>query len=82
VERARDRRGRHREHIHARPQGFNLPLLVAGGSKLGVKLGQHLAFEQDKHPPLSNMLLSLAQKMGCETETFSDATGTLEGLVG
>jgi len=47
-----------------------------------VKLGHHLAFEQDKHPPLSNMLLSPAQKMGCETETFSDATGTLEGLVG
>ena len=34
-----------------------------------------------KHPPLSNMLLSLAQKVGCETEKFSDATGTLEGLV-
>jgi hypothetical protein len=60
----------------------NLPLLVAGGSKLGVKLGRHLAFEEDKHPPLSNMLLSLAQRVGCEAETFSDATGTLDGLVG
>jgi hypothetical protein len=54
---------------------------VAGGSKLGVKLGRHIAFEEDKHPPLSNVLLSLAQRVGCEGETFSDATGTLSELV-
>jgi hypothetical protein len=60
----------------------NLPLLVAGGSKLGVKLGRHLAFEDGAHPPLANLLLSLAQRVGCETERFSDATGTLDGLVG
>jgi hypothetical protein len=57
-------------------------LLVAGGSKLGVKLGRHLAFEDGAHPPLANLLLSLAQRVGCETEKFSDATGTLGGLVG
>jgi hypothetical protein len=60
----------------------NLPLLVAGGKKLGINLGRHLAFDEEKHPPLSNLLLSVAQAVGCETETFSDATGTLEGLVG
>ncbi|QDV29804.1 hypothetical protein Spb1_17210 [Planctopirus ephydatiae] len=59
----------------------NLPLLVAGGKKLGLKHGQHLAFNSDKHPPLSNVLLSLAQKMGVESDRFSDATGTLTGLV-
>lgn len=59
----------------------NLPLLVAGGAKLGVRLGRHLAFEEDKHPPLSNLLLSLAKKVGCDAETFADATGTLDGLV-
>jgi len=59
----------------------NLPLLVAGGRKLGVKLGQHLAHDEQKHPPLSNVLLSVAQKMGVETEQFADATGTLTGLV-
>jgi hypothetical protein len=58
----------------------NLPLLVAGGSKLGLRHGQHLAFDVDKHPPLSNVHLTLAQKMGVETETFSDASGTLTGL--
>lgn len=59
----------------------NLPLLVAGGRRLGIKLGQHLAFDPDNHPPLSNVLLSLIQKTGVETDKFQDATGTLTGLV-
>ncbi len=45
----------------------NLPLLVAGGRKLGVKLGHHIAHNVDKHPPQSNVLLSLIQKTGVET---------------
>jgi len=59
----------------------NLPLLVAGGRKLGLKPGQHLAFDADKHPPLSNVLLTLAQSLGVEQDRFADATGTLSGLV-
>jgi hypothetical protein len=58
----------------------NLPTLVAGGHKLGLKHGQHLAFNPDKHPPLANVLLTLVQKMGVPTERFADATGTLTGL--
>ncbi len=58
----------------------NLPTLVAGGHKLGLKHGQHLAFDADNHPPMSNVLLTLAQKMGLEKSTFADATGTLTGL--
>jgi hypothetical protein len=59
----------------------NLPLLVAGGGKLGLKLGQHIKHDPAKHPPLSNVLLSVAQKVGVETAKFADATGTLTGLV-
>lgn len=59
----------------------NLPTLVAGGRKLGLKQGQHLAFDADKHPPLSNVLLTLAQSVGVEVDHFADATGTLTGLV-
>jgi hypothetical protein len=59
----------------------NLPLLVAGGSKLGLKHGQHLAFQPDKNPPLSSVLLTLLQKMGVETGEFGDAKSTLMGLV-
>lgn len=58
----------------------NLPLLVAGGHKLGLSHGRHLAFDVDKHPPLANVLLTLVQKMGVEAEAFADSTGTLTGL--
>lgn len=59
----------------------NLPLLVAGGAKLGVKLGRHLAHAGDKPPPMSNVLLALARKMGVEADRFADSTGPLAGLV-
>jgi len=59
----------------------NLPLLVAGGQAWGLKHGQHLAHDPDKHPPLANVLLTVTQKMGVESEKFQDATGPLTGLV-
>lgn len=59
----------------------NLPTLVAGGQQLGFKQGQHLAFDVEKHPPLSNLLLSMIQAMGVETDQFRDSTSTLTGLV-
>ncbi|MCA9005605.1 MAG: DUF1552 domain-containing protein, partial [Planctomycetaceae bacterium] len=58
----------------------NLPTLVAGGRQLGLKHGQHLAFDVEKHPPLSNLLLSLIQAMGVESARFQDSTSTLTGL--
>ena len=58
----------------------NLPLLVAGGAAWGLKHGQHLAHDPDKHPPLANVLLTAIQKMGVETDKFQDASGTLTGL--
>jgi hypothetical protein len=33
------------------------------------------------HPPLSNVLLTIAQRMGVEKDKFSDASGTLADLV-
>lgn len=59
----------------------NLPTLIAGGTKLGLKHGQHLGFDPNNHPPLSNVLLTMVQKMGVETGKFQDSTGTLTGLV-
>lgn len=59
----------------------NLPLLGAGGPKLGLQHGQHLGWEPNHHPPLSNVLLTLIQKMGIESDKFRDSTGTLLGLV-
>ena len=59
----------------------DLPLIAAGGRGLGLKQGQHLVFDKDNHPPLSNLLLTYIQKMGLEIDEFCDATGTLNGLV-
>jgi hypothetical protein len=58
----------------------NLPLLLAGGKDLGLKHGQHLAHNINKHPPMSNVLLTMIQKMNVESSQFQDATGSLTGL--
>lgn len=60
--------------------GTNLPLLVAGGKAQGYKHGHHLAHDPKKSPPLTNFLLSTIQKMGVETSTFQDSSGTLTGV--
>lgn len=58
----------------------NLPLLVAGGGKLGLRHGKHLAHDPGKGPPLANLLLTLAKAAGAPLTRFADSTGTLAGL--
>lgn len=55
----------------------NMPVLLAGG---GFKHGQHLAFDPVNHPPLSNLFVSMLQRIGVETDRFGSSTGTLTGL--
>jgi hypothetical protein len=55
----------------------NLPVVLAGG---GFKHGQHLAFDPVKPPPLSNLYVSLLQRLGVETDRFGSSRGTLDGL--
>lgn len=55
----------------------NLPVLLAGG---GFRHGQHLAFDPDQPPPLCNLFVSMLQRLGLETDSFSTSTGTLTGL--
>jgi hypothetical protein len=55
----------------------NLPVLLAGG---GFRHGQHLAFDPASPPPLSNLYLSMLQRLGLETEKFGSSSGTLQGL--
>lgn len=54
----------------------NLPVLLAGG---GFKHGQHLAFS-DNLPPLSNLYVSMLQRLGVEADRFGSSKGTLTGL--
>ena len=81
----------------------NLPLVVAGGSKLGLKHDSHLDFNKQvdfegyqldqpgKHYAIctrpvnekvrmSNLLLTMAQRMGVKVDKFGDSNGTLADL--
>ena len=51
----------------------NLPVLVAGG---GFQHGRSLKFQPGK-TPLCNLYVTMLQKLGIETDSFGNATGTL-----
>ena len=55
----------------------NLPILLAGG---GFQHGQHLAFNPDNPPPLSNLFVTMLQRLDIETDQFGTSTGSLNGL--
>lgn len=55
----------------------NLPALLVGG---GFKHAGHLAFDRKSNYPLSNLYVSLLQRMGLETDAFSTGTSTMRGL--
>ena len=55
----------------------NLPALLAGG---GFKHGQHLMFDTKNNYPLSNLHVSMLQRLGIEADSFSSGTGTMRGL--
>jgi len=55
----------------------NMPIILAGG---GFRHGQHLAFDENNHPPLCNLFVSMLQRMGIEADKFASSTGTLTGL--
>ena len=55
----------------------NLPVLLAGG---GFKHGQHLAFDRTNNYPLSNLYVSVVQRMGIAANEFSTGKSTMKGL--
>ena len=57
----------------------NLPVFLAGG---GFKHGAHCASPEDKKlkVPLCNLLLSMLQNFGIETDQFGTSTGTFTQL--
>jgi hypothetical protein len=59
-------------------QYHDLPIIVAGGSSVGIKGGRHLHCPDGT--PLANLWLSQAQLMGLERERFADSAGPLSGL--
>ena len=57
----------------------NYPLVLAGGSKLGLKHGEYRRYGEDT--PLSNLYLTVLQKLGIPVNRFADSTGTLDEIV-
>lgn len=55
----------------------NIPALIAGG---GFKHAGHLAFDRKKNYPLSNVYVSILQRLGIQADRFSTGQGTMRGL--
>ncbi|MGO9257107.1 MAG: DUF1552 domain-containing protein [Bryobacteraceae bacterium] len=56
----------------------NLPLALIGGGSGKLKGGRHIRYAEDT--PMTNLLLSLLDKVGVHTEKLGDSTGMLEHL--
>lgn len=56
----------------------NLPTLVAGGARMGLK---HGAYWRKDDSRLSNLYVSILRSMGIAQESFADSTGTLSSPV-
>jgi hypothetical protein len=57
---------------------FPLPNLVVGGAAGKMKGGRHLKYED--HTPMTNLLVTMLDKVGVKQESLGDSTGTLENL--
>ena len=56
----------------------NLPVLLAGGGAGTLKTGRHVAYAAET--PMTNLLVSLLDKVGVRTDSFGDSTGPLDHL--
>ncbi len=52
----------------------NLPIFLAGG---GYKHGRYVAHDPNNNTPLSNLFVTILQRMGVEAERFATTTGSL-----
>ena len=56
----------------------DLPLILAGGGGGTLDPGRHVRYESGT--PLSNLFVSMLQRMGVETDRFGDSNGVLTGI--
>jgi hypothetical protein len=60
-------------HLHT-----DLPIVVAGGAAGNVKGGRHVRYADGT--PLTNLQLTIVEKLGLPIDRFGDSTGRVEGL--
>ena len=58
----------------------DLPILLAGKGGGTLKTGRHLRYPRET--PLTNLYLSMLDRMGVHVDSFGDSTGRLKGLEG
>ena len=66
--------GTSRTHV-----GRNYPLVLAVGKNLGLKHGAFHRFEEER--PFNDLLLTLLQRTGMETERFGDSEGIVDEIL-
>jgi hypothetical protein len=59
-------------------QHHDLPVLLCGGGAGSLKPGRHVRY--DKETPMTNLYLSLLDRMGAKTDKIGDSTGKLEKI--
>jgi hypothetical protein len=57
----------------------NYPLVLAGGKGMGFAHGQYLRFGEDI--PLSNLYVTMLERLGVPADRFADSTGPLPGIL-
>jgi hypothetical protein len=57
----------------------NYPLVLAGGGRLGLRHGQFL--HCDQNTPLSNVFVTMLDRMQVPVESFADSTGEMSELL-
>ena len=62
-------------NLHAH---YDLPLAVVGGAG-GVRGGRHVVFRQET--PMTNLLISMLDRVGAPAEKLGDSTGRLVGVL-
>jgi hypothetical protein len=62
-----------------RHQHENLPILLAGRGDGSLKPGRHIVYKSGT--PITNLYLSLLDRMGVHPEKLGDSTGKVEQLV-
>jgi hypothetical protein len=60
-------------NLHAH---YDLPLAIVGGGAGRLKGGRHVTFASEL--PMTNLLLSLLDKVGVPAETLGDSTGRIQ----
>ena len=60
--------------------GSSFPLLLAGGSKLGFRHGQHLRWKRDEKSA-SDLYFTILRQLGCPVKSFKESKGIISEVL-